>query len=319
MSDYFDRIIELKKMLYGRSDKFLDDNFEKLKYVENLLVGAKYVRTECAEFSSCRGCYVFPKEYAGKYMIHNVSVKNIHGVRSVRLEVGGACVDRYWCCNERIVGGLQSVYGITKNNNVPLYLINSSCLPILEVHDITLCVEMNDGADLAFEYDLYELPIELRPYVLNGETKPLVKIRSDGLDNSLGIITKQIDFPGEDRIWVRGDKAKVKLNYNHPIYNLLIQFDNPNVSVNYFELSMDEKLFRCQHNYKNDCYIIDFMPENSTLIEKYGINLSMVDRLILTVYFNPPCLDEELVVNILGVGINYYKIANGKGCVCFSK
>ncbi|AYV80635.1 MAG: hypothetical protein Harvfovirus3_80 [Harvfovirus sp.] len=293
MFDYFDRILELKKIFYGKSDKFLDDNFERLKYFESLLVNMEYVRCEGAEVycSGGRGRYVFPGEYAGKYMIHNVSIKNMQNIRSIELEVGQSRVDKYYNCNDNILEALRSIYDMKKDNNIPIYKINSSYLPILEVHCVALLVEMKDRSDgtcsVSFEYDLYELPAELKSYVLCHEPKnESIVIKSNALDNSFGIITKQIYYTGDELVLVRNNKCKIKMNFYSPIYNLLIYIDNPNISVNYFELLIDKELLRCEHIYQNDCYVIDFIPKYSTEVEKYGINLSNSDTILLSISMN---------------------------------
>ncbi len=267
-SDYWTNIEQLKSKYYGSEDEHFAKNYpnnnnKQVDFRETIVIEASgTVRANGMPH------YNFPPLPSNKFVYKNLRIKWDHmdNIEYCELECGGPRIDKIY---GRVFKSLRYIYDINDEELVPFYFCkDSEYLPNSNNTRINFRFGDKDCE--------YNLSVSVDVYEINDpEFNHDIFVHND--------VIQQCQFTGVEAM--PAQFGKFKLDYNHVVNYILVSIPNSNILD--LNLRLDDN---------NICIPIDNMlcydghyviPLTTSLdknnINKYGINLSRVDRPYLNV------------------------------------
>lgn len=203
---------------------------------------------------------------------HTIEKKMGYGVANIRL------IGDNWQNVELQVGGLRFDRLVSPRHGQSFDITDGGkCLPMVEYHDIAFEAKQIGAGDVVVEYDIVEVPEEIRD-VVKSDAKP---------ENGLCLVYRAIQCTGEESF--HAPLTAIKLNYNHPVEKIILDVISGTVDEAILDIQDFSKTLPLQ-KVSDTQFVIDFGEQT--------INFSRVDSPRLRIVTTEDCIVEARAITL---------------------
>jgi hypothetical protein len=223
-----------------------------------------------------------------------------------------------------VVDTLRHIYKCDDDKVVPFFpkstvLSDHYIIPFPEFMRSIIIVESRENIDdLQLVADLFRCDDANTNKSIEEKLNDVFKPITD-FTNIEDLMITQLQYTGEE--WCDHLYCKYKLNFNlHTTHLILICENNEIEEISFLFDETPLKIdMKCVEKYKNS-YIIDFIKSfEYPNIEKYGINMSFIENIILNIKFkNEPDKESNNILNIHGINLNILRYLDGQVGLAYS-